>query len=86
VGDTPHLLDSGSGILVPPAQPEALAAALTDLLNDPKRRAALGLAARARVQKEYSPQAWTRNLLALYSKLAPSANAALKKLDEAAHA
>ncbi len=86
VGDTPHLLDSDSGILVPPAHPEALADALTSLLDNPKRRAALGLAARARVQKEYSPQAWTRNLLKLYAKLAPSANATLKKLDEAKHA
>lgn len=85
VGDTSHLLGSDSGILIPPAQPEALAAALTDLLDNPKQRAALGLAARARVQKEFSPRAWARNLLALYSKLAPSAKDYLKKLDEVEH-
>jgi glycosyltransferase involved in cell wall biosynthesis len=86
VGDTPHLLDSDSGILVPPAQPEALTDALTSLLDNPKQRVALGLAARARAKKEYSPQAWTRNLLKLYSKLAPSADGYLKKLDEVEHA
>jgi glycosyltransferase involved in cell wall biosynthesis len=86
VGDTPHLLDSASGILVPPAQPDALADALINLLGDPKRRVALGKAARTRIEKEYSPQAWTHNLLTLYSKLAPSAGDYLRKLDEAEHA
>ena len=86
VGDTPHLLDSDSGILVSPAQPEALAEALAELLDNPKRRFALGHATRTRVEKEYSPQAWTHNLLTLYSKLAPSMGDYLRKLDEAEHA
>lgn len=86
VGDTPYLLESNSGFLAPPAQPEALADALITLLDDPKQRAALGLAARARAQKEYSPRTWTRNLLTFYSKFAPSANDYLKKLDEAKNA
>jgi glycosyltransferase involved in cell wall biosynthesis len=86
VGDTPYLLDSDSGILVPPAQPEKLAEALMVLLSDPLRRDSLGKSARVRTQKDYSPQAWTRNLLAFYSKFAPSAKEHLKKLDEVPHA
>jgi glycosyltransferase involved in cell wall biosynthesis len=86
VGDTPYLLDSASGILVPPAQPDALAEALTGLLQDPERCSSMGRAARARVEKEFSPQAWTRNLLTLYSKFTPSAAGYLKQLDEVQHA
>ncbi|MFM7223946.1 MAG: glycosyltransferase, partial [Actinomycetota bacterium] len=40
--------DGVDAVLVPPARPEALAAALVDLLRDPARRAALGRAASAR--------------------------------------
>ncbi|MFM8973264.1 MAG: glycosyltransferase [Actinomycetota bacterium] len=40
--------DGVDAVLVPPARPEALAAALVDLLRDPARRAALGRAAAAR--------------------------------------
>lgn len=83
VGDTPYVLDADSGVLVPPAQPEALASALTALLDDPKRRAALGVAARRRVQAQYSPQAWTRGLLTFYAKCTSRAEPYLEKLNEA---
>lgn len=38
-----------TGLLVPPRDPEALAAAIVDLLGDPERRRAMGRAARDRV-------------------------------------
>jgi hypothetical protein len=46
----------------------------------------LGKIARARAENQYSRQAWTRNLLAFYSKFTPSAPEHLKKLDEVGHA
>lgn len=44
-------LQSGAGILVPPDDPEALAAALRSLLAQPERIAALGAAARVRARE-----------------------------------
>jgi glycosyltransferase involved in cell wall biosynthesis len=46
VGDT--------GILVPPANPEALASAIVELSADPARQRALGRQARARVEKRFT--------------------------------
>ncbi len=83
VGDTPHLLESDAGVLVPPAQGEKLAGALIGLLSDSARRDALGKSARARAQKDYSPQAWTRNLLKFYSKFTPGAKPILQKVENA---
>jgi D-inositol-3-phosphate glycosyltransferase len=41
--------DGETGLLVPPRDPDALAAAMVSLLEDPARRAAMSRAARARV-------------------------------------
>jgi len=41
------MLDESSGILVPQGDPEALARAMADLIGDPDRRAAMGLAAQS---------------------------------------
>lgn len=45
--------DGRAGRLVPPRDPRALAAAIADLLGDPVRLAAMGRAARARVQTTF---------------------------------
>ena len=45
------------GLLVPPGDPDALAAALADLAGSPKRRAALGEAAFARLSTSFSAAA-----------------------------
>ena len=50
------VIDGVTGRLVPPRDPEALAAALAELLADEQLRAAYGAAARARVEKHYT---WT---------------------------
>jgi glycosyltransferase involved in cell wall biosynthesis len=42
------------GLLVPPGDPDALAAALADLAGSPERRAALGDAAFARLSTSFS--------------------------------
>jgi glycosyltransferase involved in cell wall biosynthesis len=55
VGGLLDLIDHGrTGLLVPPTDPEALAAALRSLIEDPARAAAIGAAARADVRQRYS--------------------------------
>ena len=41
--------DGHAGVLVPPRDPRALAAAIASVIDDPERAAAMGRAARARV-------------------------------------
>jgi glycosyltransferase involved in cell wall biosynthesis len=67
VGGVPDLIDDGvEGRLVPPESPEALAAALLELLNDPVRRLAMGRAARARVQRDFGMERYIAQHAALY--------------------
>jgi len=49
-----------SGLLVPPGDPDALAAALTELADAPRLRAALGAAARRRVERDFDLERCTR--------------------------
>ena len=44
------VVDGETGMLVPPRDPDALAAAMVELLTDPARRQAMGRAARARAE------------------------------------
>jgi glycosyltransferase involved in cell wall biosynthesis len=49
VGALPELVDDGeTGLLVPPREPEALAAALVGLLSDPERAERMGRAGYAK--------------------------------------
>jgi glycosyltransferase involved in cell wall biosynthesis len=52
-GGIPELLDEGAGLLVPPADPRALADALEQLARDPDLRARLGTAGRLRIEGQY---------------------------------
>ena len=64
----------GTGILVPPGDPEALAGALVELLEDEERRRELGVAARTAAE----PYSWDRigaQLLEIYERLAAPAEA-----------
>ena len=56
-GHIDTVVDGGTGVLVPPRDPVALAAALRALLADPQRRAALGAAGARRAAEHYS---WDR--------------------------
>lgn len=69
VGGIPDMLGS-AGILVPPADIDALAGAMTDLARDAARRTALAHAARARYEQLFSPAAVIPLLSATYRRLA----------------
>jgi glycosyltransferase involved in cell wall biosynthesis len=58
--------DGATGLLVPPGDIAALANALAALAGDPARRAAMGLAGRALVEREFSEARVIRDTLALY--------------------
>lgn len=65
-----ELVDSNKvGVLVEPGQPEALAAAIEGLLQDPERRAALGRRARQRVLDAFDIRRAHAQTLAIYQSM-----------------
>jgi glycosyltransferase involved in cell wall biosynthesis len=70
VGGLPHLVSEGvTGLLVPPADPQALATAISGLLSSPDRRRAMGSAARSRVLSELTWDHIARRTTAFYSRV-----------------
>jgi glycosyltransferase involved in cell wall biosynthesis len=68
-GALPELVeDGGTGILVD-EEPDRLAAAWQLLLDDPRRRAEMGRAARARAEREWSPERLAARVDALYAAI-----------------
>ncbi len=71
VGGIPEVVaDGATGLLVPPDDPAALAAALNELLRDPGRASAMGRAGRERSVAEFSWGAVAAQTAALYESLA----------------
>jgi glycosyltransferase involved in cell wall biosynthesis len=69
-GGLPQLLTDGvTGLLVPPDDPAALAAAIQRLIDDPDLAARLGAAGHTRVRAEFSEGATIDRLEALYRDL-----------------
>jgi glycosyltransferase involved in cell wall biosynthesis len=66
VGGLPTLLEDGAGLLVPPADPDALADALAGLVDDRDAAVALGAAGRERVAERYSFEGMVRRIELLY--------------------
>ena len=58
-----------SGLLIAPGQPEALADALTSLIQDKPLREKLGENARERVQKHFSTEVMVQRHQALYQEV-----------------
>jgi glycosyltransferase involved in cell wall biosynthesis len=73
VGGAPEVIHDGvSGVLLPPAEVEPLAAALEAVLDDPAYAARLGVHARREIVERYSMQAYADQLLDLYAEVARS--------------
>jgi glycosyltransferase involved in cell wall biosynthesis len=62
--------DGETGLLVPPADPKALAGALCALLTDKARARAMGERGRARLQLDFSVQRMARQHVAVYKEAA----------------
>jgi glycosyltransferase involved in cell wall biosynthesis len=69
VGGFPELGEEGVARVVPPEEPEALAAALAELVDDEGARAELAAAARAAAAGRYSWDAVAAETLSLYGEL-----------------
>lgn len=61
--------DGGTGMLVPPGDPNALAEALNELLEDDQLRAGLGKAARLRVEQEFTAERMIARTLTVYNEV-----------------
>jgi glycosyltransferase involved in cell wall biosynthesis len=69
-GTSEVVVDGESGLLVPPSDAPALAAALRRLLGDPGLRERLGAAARERVERSFTPQVARQQVEAIYREVA----------------
>ncbi|HEX7316355.1 MAG TPA: glycosyltransferase family 4 protein [Pyrinomonadaceae bacterium] len=69
VGGIPDMLGGGAGLLVPVGDARALADAMLRLACDPRLRASLGRAGRARYEATYSPEAVLPVLLDTYKRI-----------------
>ncbi len=78
VGGIPEVVRDGTtGLLVPPHDPTALAAAIDRLVDDPALRTRLGAAARADAATRFDPATIRDRYLAFYRTFIPTAEAAL---------
>jgi glycosyltransferase involved in cell wall biosynthesis len=68
-GGTREALVPATGVLVPPADPDALAAAVVALLRDPARRAAMGEASRRRHAERFTVDRMVAETAAVYDSV-----------------
>jgi glycosyltransferase involved in cell wall biosynthesis len=74
VGGIPEVIVDGvTGLLVPPRDPAALAAAVVRLLGDPDLARRLGDAGRRHVEERFTVDAMVEGTLRVYRELVPEA-------------
>jgi glycosyltransferase involved in cell wall biosynthesis len=70
VGGTPELIEDGvTGVLVPPREPQTLAAAIARVLDDGALAARLGQAGQRSVAERYSAERMVQSTVELYERL-----------------
>ena len=70
VGGTPEMVINGAtGILVPPADPLALANAIINILSDREMAKKMGMEGRKRVEEEFSIERYVRNIERIYEEI-----------------
>ena len=70
VGGIPDVVDDGeTGLLVQPRNPDALAAALLELIQSPERRQLMGATARAKIVPHYSLESMVQRIESIYEEL-----------------
>lgn len=70
VGGNPEVVEAGStGLLVPPGDPDALARATIELLEDPERRRMMGARGSARVDRKFTVVRMAESMAAAYEHL-----------------
>jgi len=69
VGGIPHQVDDSCGRLVKPNNPAALRIAFEDLVQDPMRLRAMGLAARSKVSKQFNWHASAAKAFEIYQQV-----------------
>lgn len=67
-GQTEYVADGRTGLLIPPADAAALAAAIERLLDDPSARRSIGAAAAADFAARWSYAAFLQKIVAVYSR------------------
>ena len=68
-GTVEAVIDGETGLLVPPKEPAAFAAAIQSVLDDPALAARLGAAGGARVRAEFSSETMVRRVSLVYERL-----------------
>ena len=64
-----EVVDHGeNGLLVPPREPRALADAILELVDDPARRAAMGVEGRRRAETEFTAERINAETLLVYEQ------------------
>ena len=70
IGGTPEQVAEGeTGLLVPPSDPPAIAAALSRLAADPNLRSRMGAAGRKRIEKNFPLETMVHRIQNLYATL-----------------
>jgi glycosyltransferase involved in cell wall biosynthesis len=68
-GNAEAVLDSETGFVVPPHNPEAIASAILQIARDPQLRARFGVAGRRRVEANFSLERSVKEQLEMYRQL-----------------